>query len=197
MSSNAIEAGVFSYLVKPFRETDVIPAVRAAVARHAELLRAQRSVGETPVKAIFMSLPSQSGHAWDVRVAQKEDGTLGRARSRELGALQRRPDASAAARTSGGAQRPGVRGGGRGAARHHLAGRAHLRAALGRGREAVAREDRLPSPTRARLRPARAARAPTATRRAGACRRARRAARPVAFATKGTVRDARGFASRT
>src|ERR1700687_4436279 len=28
---NAIEAGVFSYLVKPFRETDVIPAVRAAV----------------------------------------------------------------------------------------------------------------------------------------------------------------------
>ncbi len=45
---NAIEAGVFSYLVKPFRETDVIPAVRAAVARHAELLRALRSVGETP-----------------------------------------------------------------------------------------------------------------------------------------------------
>jgi AmiR/NasT family two-component response regulator len=28
---HAIAAGVFSYLVKPFRETDVIPAVRAAV----------------------------------------------------------------------------------------------------------------------------------------------------------------------
>src|SRR5260221_11764395 len=37
---HAIEAGVFSYLVKPFRETDVMPAVRAAVARHAELLGA-------------------------------------------------------------------------------------------------------------------------------------------------------------
>jgi response regulator NasT len=73
---NAIEAGVFSYLVKPFRETDVIPAVRASVARHAELLRAQRSVGETPVRAIFMSLPSQSGHAWNVRVAQKDDGSI-------------------------------------------------------------------------------------------------------------------------
>jgi two-component system, response regulator PdtaR len=73
---HAIAAGVFSYLVKPFRETDVIPAVRAAVVRHAELLRAQRSVGEKPLKAIFMSLPSQSGHAWDMRVTQKEDGTL-------------------------------------------------------------------------------------------------------------------------
>lgn len=47
---NAIEAGVFSYPVKPFRETDVIPAIRAAVARHTELLRAQRSVGEKPVR---------------------------------------------------------------------------------------------------------------------------------------------------
>jgi two-component system, response regulator PdtaR len=73
---HALAAGVFSYLVKPFRETDVIPAVRAAVVRHSELLRAQRSLGETPIKAIFMSLPSQSGHAWDVRVAQHDDGTL-------------------------------------------------------------------------------------------------------------------------
>src|SRR3982075_4126735 len=73
---HAIEAGVFSYLVKPFRETDVIPAVRAAVVRHAELLRAPRSVGKTPIKAIFISLPSQAGHACDVRVAQKEDGTV-------------------------------------------------------------------------------------------------------------------------
>jgi two-component system, response regulator PdtaR len=73
---HALAAGVFSYLVKPFRETDVIPAVRAAVVRHSELLRAQRSLGETRVKAIFMSLPSQSGHAWNVRVAQKDDGTI-------------------------------------------------------------------------------------------------------------------------
>jgi AmiR/NasT family two-component response regulator len=73
---HAIAAGVFSYLVKPFRETDVIPAVRAAVVRHAELLRAQRTLGEKPVKALFMSLPSPSGHAWNVRVAQKEDGTV-------------------------------------------------------------------------------------------------------------------------
>jgi AmiR/NasT family two-component response regulator len=41
--SRAIEAGVFGYLVKPFREQDLLPAIQAARARHAELqeLRAE------------------------------------------------------------------------------------------------------------------------------------------------------------
>jgi AmiR/NasT family two-component response regulator len=33
----AVEIGVFGYLVKPFREQDLIPAIRTAQARHAEL----------------------------------------------------------------------------------------------------------------------------------------------------------------
>jgi response regulator NasT len=33
----AIEAGVFGYLVKPFREEDVVPAIRTAQARFQEL----------------------------------------------------------------------------------------------------------------------------------------------------------------
>jgi response regulator NasT len=33
----AVEAGVFGYLVKPFREADLLPAIRAARARHDEL----------------------------------------------------------------------------------------------------------------------------------------------------------------
>jgi AmiR/NasT family two-component response regulator len=36
--SRAIEAGVFGYLVKPFREDDLLPAIQAARARHAELV---------------------------------------------------------------------------------------------------------------------------------------------------------------
>ncbi len=36
--SRAVEAGVFGYLVKPFREADLLPAIHAARARHAELL---------------------------------------------------------------------------------------------------------------------------------------------------------------
>jgi AmiR/NasT family two-component response regulator len=35
--SRAIEAGVFGYLVKPFRETDLLPAIQTATARHEEL----------------------------------------------------------------------------------------------------------------------------------------------------------------
>jgi two-component system, response regulator PdtaR len=35
--SRAVEAGVFGYLVKPFREQDLVPAIRAARARHEEL----------------------------------------------------------------------------------------------------------------------------------------------------------------
>ena len=34
----AVEAGVFGYLVKPFREQDLLPAIRAARARHDELV---------------------------------------------------------------------------------------------------------------------------------------------------------------
>jgi AmiR/NasT family two-component response regulator len=35
--SRAVEAGVFGYLVKPFRESDLLPAIQTARARHAEL----------------------------------------------------------------------------------------------------------------------------------------------------------------
>ena len=35
--ARAVEAGVFGYLVKPFRETDLLPAIQTARARHAEL----------------------------------------------------------------------------------------------------------------------------------------------------------------
>jgi two-component system, response regulator PdtaR len=35
--SRAIEAGVFGYLVKPFRESDLLPAIQTARARYAEL----------------------------------------------------------------------------------------------------------------------------------------------------------------
>ena len=54
----AIDAGAFGYLVKPFRESDVVPALRAAVARHAELLGALREVGKKPLKPVFVNVPS-------------------------------------------------------------------------------------------------------------------------------------------
>ncbi len=60
----ALEAGVFTYLVKPFRETDVVPAVRAAFARHEELLAARRQVGEQPLRPVVIGLRSSSGAPW-------------------------------------------------------------------------------------------------------------------------------------
>jgi AmiR/NasT family two-component response regulator len=36
--SRAVEVGVFGYLVKPFREQDLLPAIRTARARHEELV---------------------------------------------------------------------------------------------------------------------------------------------------------------
>jgi two-component system, response regulator PdtaR len=49
--SRAIEAGVFGYLVKPFRETDLLPAIETARARHAELL-AVREEAESLAEAL-------------------------------------------------------------------------------------------------------------------------------------------------
>ena len=68
----ALAAGVFSYLVKPFREADVAPALRAAAARHAELLAARRRIGVEQPKRIEMVI----GDKWPVRIERGEDGSI-------------------------------------------------------------------------------------------------------------------------
>jgi response regulator NasT len=40
--SRAVRAGVFGYLLKPFREQDLLPAIRTALARHSELTSSRR-----------------------------------------------------------------------------------------------------------------------------------------------------------
>jgi response regulator NasT len=72
----AIEAGVFAYLVKPFRESDVVPALRAAATRHDELLAARRSLGAEPSTRIRIHLPSQSGYTWPLGLQRREDGSV-------------------------------------------------------------------------------------------------------------------------
>jgi response regulator NasT len=49
--SRAVEAGVFGYLVKPFREQDLLPAIHAARARHDEL-QALRAEAESLSEAL-------------------------------------------------------------------------------------------------------------------------------------------------
>jgi response regulator NasT len=49
--SRAVEAGVFGYLVKPFREQDVLPAIQTARAR-ADELQALREEAESLAEAL-------------------------------------------------------------------------------------------------------------------------------------------------
>ena len=49
--ARAVEAGVFGYLVKPFREQDLLPAIQTARARHDELA-ALREEAESLAEAL-------------------------------------------------------------------------------------------------------------------------------------------------
>ena len=49
--ARAVEAGVFGYLVKPFREQDLLPAIQTARARHEELV-ALREEAESLAEAL-------------------------------------------------------------------------------------------------------------------------------------------------
>src|SRR5947209_7799444 len=49
--ARAVEAGVFGYLVKPFREQDLVPAIATARARHEELV-AVREEAEALAEAL-------------------------------------------------------------------------------------------------------------------------------------------------
>src|SRR2546425_8538055 len=54
--SRAVEAGVFGYLVKPFREADLLPAIAAARARHDEPQALRAEAG-----ALADALPARKG----------------------------------------------------------------------------------------------------------------------------------------
>ena len=49
--ARAVEAGVFGYLVKPFREQDLLPAIHTARVRHEEM-QAVRSEAESLAEAL-------------------------------------------------------------------------------------------------------------------------------------------------
>jgi two-component system, response regulator PdtaR len=72
----AVAAGVFGYLVKPFREGDIAPALHAAAARHADLLGARRHLGSASRDRIEITLPSRAGNGWPVRIQRAGDGSV-------------------------------------------------------------------------------------------------------------------------
>ena len=75
----ALAAGAFSYLSKPFRAADLIPAIRAALIRHRELLDARRAVGrlaDGTDRPVELAVTSPGGHVWPLRIHRRADGEL-------------------------------------------------------------------------------------------------------------------------
>jgi len=71
----AVEAGVFGYLAKPFREQDVLPAIWTTLGRHADLAAAQRRGGGDGRFDVF--IPSSAGPgAWPLTVGRGPDGSV-------------------------------------------------------------------------------------------------------------------------
>jgi response regulator NasT len=73
----AIDAGIFGYLAKPFREGDLIPAIRTAVARHDELVETRRALGNARgPRPVELDLIGRGGARWALRLGRMPDGSL-------------------------------------------------------------------------------------------------------------------------
>jgi two-component system, response regulator PdtaR len=76
--SRAIGAGAFAYLVKPFREQDLLPAIEAAAARHDDLLAARRELGRKPQPEppLDVVVTGSAGRRWPLRITRSIDGSV-------------------------------------------------------------------------------------------------------------------------
>jgi two-component system, response regulator PdtaR len=70
--ARAVGAGVFGYLVKPFREQDLLPAIHTALARHSDLVSSRRA--SNPRIDIFIPKAEGKG-GWPLTVARRQDGS--------------------------------------------------------------------------------------------------------------------------
>jgi response regulator NasT len=73
----AAGAGVFAYLVKPFGEADIIPAIELAFARHADWLRSRRELGKRVVpETQSIDVVLEGTHRYPLRIERRADGTV-------------------------------------------------------------------------------------------------------------------------
>ncbi len=72
----AVRAGVFAYVVKPFREQDLLPALETALARHSEWLDGRRDLGRAPVKSSGALEIVVGDSRWPLRIERGRDGSL-------------------------------------------------------------------------------------------------------------------------
>lgn len=65
--TDAVRAGVFAYVVKPFREQDLLPAIETACMRQREWLRDRRGEG--------LNVVIGEGR-WPLRIERLQDGSI-------------------------------------------------------------------------------------------------------------------------
>ena len=72
----AVGAGVFGYLLKPFRESEIVPSIETAWARHSDWLETRRELG----RRILPELPQavevvlEGTNRYPVRIERRADG---------------------------------------------------------------------------------------------------------------------------
>jgi len=74
--AEAVRAGVFAYVVKPFREPDLLAALETAVARHREWLDGRRDLGNSPERGSTALEVVVGDGLWPLRIERRADGSL-------------------------------------------------------------------------------------------------------------------------
>jgi two-component system, response regulator PdtaR len=73
----AIGAGIYAYLVKPFRESEIVPAIETAVARHHEWLETRRELGRRIVPdSQTVDVVVQGTNRYPLRITKRSDGSV-------------------------------------------------------------------------------------------------------------------------
>ena len=74
--ADAIRAGVFAYVVKPFREQDLLPAIETACVRQREWLRGRCDFDHSPERRL-QGLDVVIGEGrWPLRIERLHDGSI-------------------------------------------------------------------------------------------------------------------------
>jgi len=75
--ARAVGAGVYGYLIKPFRESEIAPAIEMAWARHTDWLTTRRELGRRLIPATeTVDVVVEGTHRYPLRIARRSDGRV-------------------------------------------------------------------------------------------------------------------------